>query len=431
MKSHRVVNWVRFVGVAPLVALLGLRGLFAVISWFCPSDEEKGVVVAYYVLASILGLAVYAGYRAHRQNPATNWRYSEWLKLTPWRWGRPLPLGSTRLSLADGLLLLLFAALCPLGWWYGLAIGVVAFAIGSLAVIVQCAITHGEPLLSYGSAILFGLGIAFSFGPHGPTLTPLFFALMGALLLSQLTLPRILKRFDELKIDRSIPLTKTERKLSRDLARSCGSPWTDLLEAPAEKLDEAPSDRAVFWWLRPLAVVAWLFACCENARQRLMQWVAGLDPELLLEETSLWGGLRYVCYSMCAEAPGESVRDGASAAIAGATAGFLLLGSISLILVMGRIIGHWPPISLLGRIATRRWVIPGYDYVFLGPLVSLLVYAVAAAILVATNAVGVLAGGLAFVAALPALMLLTPSMEEWRYTGHHRIVCSKPSPDRR
>ena len=31
-----------------------------------------------------------------------------------------------------------------------------------------------------------------------------------------------------------------------------------------------------------------------------------------------------------------------------------------------------PPISLRGRIATGRWVIPGYDYVLLAPLCTLL-----------------------------------------------------------
>src|SRR5262249_56326467 len=32
--------------------------------------------------------------------------------------------------------------------------------------------------------------------------------------------------------------------------------------------------------------------------------------------------------------------------------------------------GYAPPISLWGRIFTLRWVIPGYDYVFLAPLLA-------------------------------------------------------------
>ncbi|MGI9455742.1 MAG: hypothetical protein ACR2NU_04225, partial [Aeoliella sp.] len=91
---------------------------------------------------------------------------------------------------------------------------------------------------------------------------------------------------------------------------------------------------------------------------------------------------------------------------------------------------HAPPISFLGRLATWRWIIPGYDVAFLAPLLA------AAIALVGSFASVWLLGEFAFVGlgvtlGLTATILLGmgPSLEEWRQTGHHRITAG--SSDRR
>jgi len=86
--------------------------------------------------------------------------------------------------------------------------------------------------------------------------------------------------------------------------------------------------------------------------------------------------------------------------------------------------GHAPPISLMGRLRNFRWIVPGYDQVFLAPICTILI--------------GVLAldrfrpPGLDDESFLPAALTLAclvnattgPSLVRWRLTGRHRITAT-------
>lgn len=84
--------------------------------------------------------------------------------------------------------------------------------------------------------------------------------------------------------------------------------------------------------------------------------------------------------------------------------------------------GYAPPINLAGRLATFRWIIPGYDQIFLGPVLALLGMGVGIPLAVW------LGGGLREAIPLAiffiALLGLTspPSLKRWRLTGQHRLV---------
>jgi hypothetical protein len=88
--------------------------------------------------------------------------------------------------------------------------------------------------------------------------------------------------------------------------------------------------------------------------------------------------------------------------------------------------GHLPPISFAGRLATGRWIIPGYDQVFVAPLLALASW----------PALGQLSSivGLAPLYARPATVAVVgfitlamgPSLKDWRLTGAHRIVAGSP-----
>jgi hypothetical protein len=86
--------------------------------------------------------------------------------------------------------------------------------------------------------------------------------------------------------------------------------------------------------------------------------------------------------------------------------------------------GYAPPISLMGRLATFRWIIPGYDKVFLAPIIG--------AGLVMGGPFAINEIGLAWEFGIPVLvgLLMTmalsmpPSLDEWRLTGHHRVVAA-------
>ena len=86
--------------------------------------------------------------------------------------------------------------------------------------------------------------------------------------------------------------------------------------------------------------------------------------------------------------------------------------------------GYAPPIGLWGRIATFRWIIPGYDHVFIAPLCTLLIGALA---LDRFRPPG-LDDQVFLPAALTVACLVNattgPSLRRWRLTGQHRITSS-------
>jgi hypothetical protein len=87
-------------------------------------------------------------------------------------------------------------------------------------------------------------------------------------------------------------------------------------------------------------------------------------------------------------------------------------------------LGYAPPISLAGRFATFRWVIPGYDQIYLGPILGCLGMGFGAALGVWSGLGPRILGPMA----ASFLVLLTlaspPSLRRWRLTGQHRIVNS-------
>jgi hypothetical protein len=84
--------------------------------------------------------------------------------------------------------------------------------------------------------------------------------------------------------------------------------------------------------------------------------------------------------------------------------------------------GYAPPISIFGRVATGRWIIPGYDVVFIAPLAAV---AAAWLIMLTGEAAGIaiaLYAPLAAGAAVWLALALPPRRETWQLTGHHRIA---------
>jgi hypothetical protein len=88
--------------------------------------------------------------------------------------------------------------------------------------------------------------------------------------------------------------------------------------------------------------------------------------------------------------------------------------------------GYAPPMNLAGRIATFRWIIPGYDRAFLAFVLALLAFPT------------VLLVGASFgidprrcipaVGALVVFLMLStpPTLRNWRLTGQHRLVAAIP-----
>ncbi|HVT30940.1 MAG TPA: hypothetical protein VHE81_23240 [Lacipirellulaceae bacterium] len=88
--------------------------------------------------------------------------------------------------------------------------------------------------------------------------------------------------------------------------------------------------------------------------------------------------------------------------------------------------GHLPPISFVGRFATRRWIIPGYDAMFVAPLAALLVALALPQLLLTTGIPAVFAVPFIFAVTIWCCIGLRPTIVEWHYTGHFRIPMGRP-----
>ena len=98
---------------------------------------------------------------------------------------------------------------------------------------------------------------------------------------------------------------------------------------------------------------------------------------------------------------------------------------------------HRPPISVLGRVSTGQWIIPSYDVIFVGPLLSMIVLLatqLGSAGLEMMNGplnnrlnprldwcITVLSSCGVTIAMLLAF-LMGPGLERWRLAASHRIV---------
>jgi hypothetical protein len=85
--------------------------------------------------------------------------------------------------------------------------------------------------------------------------------------------------------------------------------------------------------------------------------------------------------------------------------------------------GYQSPISLWGRIRTFRWIIPGYDYVFIAPICTL--GAGPATLMFCATRIGLppdLALPIATGAVAAVALLAPPRLLRWRLTGRHRLA---------
>ena len=86
-----------------------------------------------------------------------------------------------------------------------------------------------------------------------------------------------------------------------------------------------------------------------------------------------------------------------------------------------------PPISLLGRVATRRWIIPGYDRVFVAPAIAMLLAAALPRLLIEVGVSPAAATFLATAAAVFAAIGIGPTLMNWGLTGNYLMAKHLPT----
>jgi len=329
------------------------------------SSDPSDAFLAFTALA-------YGGYRVVAFHPFYRPGYHVWLSRTPWTSRKPLPLGPVSWVWEDGLILGGLAALCRIDGNLDPAL-IVAIALVSHAIVLTPALfLTGAWAFAYATAFVLGLAAWLA-----PIPWALLAAAVGANLLGQIGFRRSLARFPWYPEWQNRWWAFLTPKTGEDRSRTlCGWPYDTLrphlTDLPRIDLTDAVLISMLAGW--------WLFA------------LGSLIPDPKNREIML----------LCVGLGGISVF----------SCGRLLL----------YVSGHVAPISLWGRIATFRWIIPGCDQIWIGPASSALALCGG---LAAWQRWGVPADE-----ALPigfALMIFLalsspPSLRRWRLTGRHRII---------
>jgi hypothetical protein len=322
------------------------------------------------IVFMVLAYGIYRGSLFH---PVANKTYGTWLAQTPWKYPEPLPYGPVQLVWQDAALVALSTALAaippvyPEVLWYLPSIFLVGYS-GSLIYI------FGRMQFLGFAALWLVLGAIWILVVTNPWWCFLVAAAMYAVV--YLGIRSSLRAFPFAEADRErLGLVPYERPAKVDVG---------LPVAPVHP---------------------------DDLRFRLR------TPHILV----LSGLLGLYGFAIGFHFHNAQNSDGGAGAFVMSYAfGIIFLGRMFLYLSVQR-----APISLFGRFATGRWIIPEFDKVFLAPLVAL---AVGTALLLLLDRFA-LAGFVAWpltIAVFAALMFsLPPRFEDWYYAGHFRIAAPR------
>lgn len=325
----------------------------------------RGGAVFFHVLAIAYGV-----YRVLAFHPIYRPNYANWLNTTPWARDKPLPLGPVVLVAQDAAVLLVtgLAALLQKGLepWHLLP----TFFAGYLLPLAFALWLSDQWLPAY--AIAFGVGamVSLSAMPGVRLAFALAFLAVAwiALWRSWLSFPQFVQFAEQFRLRTG----RTRKGLDSIAPKLLGWPYDYLPPSWKSERTIARHDK--------------IMACL------LFSW---------------WF---YVGGTLLPKHP-ESAK-------------ILLAVNIQAILVatvartFRYCMGFWPPISLLGRVCSGGWLIPGYDIVFVAPVLTFLVGFVLPFRIIGKD--------LEFLPLFQVLALLLcfnlgPSYKSWCLTGNHRI----------
>jgi hypothetical protein len=336
--------------------------------WLNPSGDDPQFA---HIRETFIGIAVllYTAYRVGF-HPAYRKDYRDWLASTPWTAKKPLPLGPVYLLPQDMAALAILLILLHTAGEPSLLLIFGFFFLYELAIAATLMFT-GDRWLCYG--LLSCLSIALRFAKTG------WFGIAIVLVVYPLAYWAILQ----------------------SLARF---PWRtkDARHHELIKID--------------------IVETSAGARTRLGFPYQFLAPKQTIPSVSLAegtaisllaGAWAHAALSLC---PDAESRTGTSIIVCVAPASIATL--IRIIRYCGN---YWPPISVLGRLATGRIIVQRYDRVLVAPLLSFLVLFLGMNISMPDRAVGTWDMPLVMTVCLWLTLSLGPSLQEWRLTGGHRL----------
>jgi hypothetical protein len=371
LRSLRLTLPPLWVVVVAVCAPALVEGLFVWLHYWIGATDAARELLRFRDGVAAAIMAAYGIFRAAAFHPLYRPKYREWLAISPWTAGRPLPLGPIHLVWQDVVLVGL-ALTCLHGTPLGRVWALAAFLIAYLVVLGHSFWFTGPWWMGY--VIAAGLGLAVRL-----TNWPLVYLIVLAVAYAVSVAGRgmALRRFPW-------PESELFESISRQFNTSSPARRKVLLGWPYRQFAPLPPERRVRrrdGILGPLLGAWWVYALsslCTDPKDQVA------IPSALFFGTTLAALVgRAVIYTMQC----------------------------------------WSPINLWGRIATRRWIIPGYDYVFVAPLCVLPVAAVGLAMAAFCGPRWApITYPLASAAVLIVALNMGPSLGEWSLVGHHRIV---------
>ncbi len=302
-------------------------------------------------------------------HPAYQRDYGNWLASTPWTHRKPLPLGPVHLAWEDGAFMatvILLSATLPEPRAMPFLL---AFLFANLLTLLPVIWPASWPI---GSTAAFGLGL----------LVRWFDRPIAALAVATLV---YLLAYEGLR--------RSLEKL----------PWPND-ESPRHRGDSEEEDNT------PGPIV------CGWPYDRLLGEVRDLLPTSPLR--ALIGCMLFSWWVDCLAVRFTEPRRQS-----------IFLGLVSLIAlaapalrVVAYIQGYGPPLSIWGRLRTFRWIIPGYDRIFIAPLCSLAAGPATFLLLTGLQAPLDVRLSAAYGMVILVAILTPPSLRRWRLTGGHRLL---------
>lgn len=325
----------------------------------------------------ILAALIAGSVRVLARNPMRRGVYREWLAMTPWRPGLPLPRGSLLLGWPDLLIVAAVTAVTviDLGWpvfaWpvlYGLAY---TFTLWRT--------TPRDGVLMTVVAFLWPA----SFFPfHRWEIATAMIAATFAIILW--TVRDRLRHFPFNDTD-----WRSENEVAMREAKQLGYPFSVVGPGAAPETEHRGQT------LVRCLLITWYL-------------LAGIDVVVLFPDNPTWGVLA------------DSLIDQSESR-------FVVWWYIAVLLLVlirwGRLrsLGG-PPIGVFGRVFTGRWLIPQYDVIYLGPLLTAATGLLMPYVLHALGLPAQAIIGLTFFATFSVFALSPPNRENWQLMGQCRLV---------
>ena len=387
-----LIRWLRHVAppvwlIAGVVACCGLfEGLYFWLSWQWGWQAVQTEFFAVRDLVCVVTALVLGVRRVAAYHPQFDSDYLGWLWLTPWKADRPLPKGPLHLVLQDIVIVGMLVGLMAHNANVSLVAVPLSFLLGYYLMLMLSLFAVDLRWMAYVMSGLIGLIVRCVYESPGLALVVALVVYLYAWLCLRCTLA-------------TFPWT----------ARA--SAWRKSFRQKGQGLTIGHREYAITAGSldRPELELPWPFRTLHPR-----QYPAFLDRADRIAFALLTCWWAWVIFSVAPSDLPEPWR----------FARLLYVGLASSAIVMRLamyVVPCLPPISLWGRIWTGRWIIPGYDMVFLTPLATLLMAVGVPTVLHQLHFPPVLVLTLSLLPFLLMAMLGPPRLGKWILTSPARL----------